>query len=158
MKTRNKATEFTRKRYNRLARFYDAFEFLIERGKFASWRKRLRERIRGPLVLEAGLGTGKNILYYPAGVRVIGIDNSPRMLHQARKKFVKNKSNPEIVEMDIQALGFPDNVFDTVFATFVFRSRPGPWTAGITKGLEARGPASAYGAYAAGQSFLGADL
>ena len=69
----------TRRRYDRLARFYDLLEAPIERLRFASWRARLRHRIRGPHVLEVGVGTGKNFPYYPSDVKVTAIDFSPRM-------------------------------------------------------------------------------
>jgi len=85
-----------------------------------------QEKIRGPYALEAGLGTGKNMLYYPPGVKITGIDLSPRMLNQARKRAAALGLNMDICEMDVQALAFPDNSFNTVFATFVFCSVPDP--------------------------------
>jgi ubiquinone/menaquinone biosynthesis C-methylase UbiE len=37
-------------------------------------------------VLEGAIGTGRNLAYYPAGVRVIGIDLSLAMLAVARRR------------------------------------------------------------------------
>jgi len=48
------------------------------------------------------------------------------MLKRARKKASKEKIGVELIEMDVQKLNFPDNYFDTVFATFVFCSVPNP--------------------------------
>jgi phosphatidylethanolamine/phosphatidyl-N-methylethanolamine N-methyltransferase len=73
-------TRLTRKRYDRLAPFYDLLEKPLERLQFAQWRARLGERITGKRVLEVGVGTGKNIRYYPQGAKVTAIDLSPRML------------------------------------------------------------------------------
>ena len=51
-------SELTRKRYNRLAFWYDIMEAPMEKLRFASWRARLRHRIIGNRVLEVGVGTG----------------------------------------------------------------------------------------------------
>ena len=119
-------TARTRKRYDRLASFYDYFEAPMERMRFASWRRRLVDRIAGPRSLEVGVGTGKNLPYYPGDVRVTAVDLSPRMLERARRKAAGLGRKVELLEMDVQRLGFSDKTFDTVFATFVFCSVPDP--------------------------------
>jgi ubiquinone/menaquinone biosynthesis C-methylase UbiE len=119
-------TEKTRKRYDRLAPWYDLFELLVESRRFAAWRSRLRERIQGPLALEVGVGTGKNMHFYPPGVRITGIDLSPGMLQRALKRSEEMQLDIKLKEMDVQDLQFPDQSFDTVFATFVFCSVPDP--------------------------------
>lgn len=126
LKNRDPSLTLTRKRYDRLAPWYDRLEALIEWWKFAGWRAGLRQRIRGPSVLEVGVGTGKNMNYYPSGIRVTGIDLSPRMLERARKRAAAIGLDVDLKEMDAQDLQFPDNSFDTVFATFVFCSVPNP--------------------------------
>jgi len=116
----------TQKRYDRLAPVYDLFEAAMESWRFALWRARLTESIRGPRALEAGVGTGKNIKFYPQGIDITGIDFSPRMLQRARNRAQKMGAKLDLVEMDVQQLRFPDHSFDTVFATFVFCSVPDP--------------------------------
>ena len=118
--------DHTRKRYNRLAFFYDFLEVPIERFCFAAWRSRLRNRIVGNHVLEVGVGTGKNLLYYPQEVKMNAIDFSRRMLKRARRRASALGSAVVFQEMDIQQLAFPDHCFETVFATFVFCSVPDP--------------------------------
>ena len=124
-------TETTRKRYDRLAWIYDLMEGPVESVRFARWRPRLTESISGPEVLEVGVGTGKNMPYYPPGVKVTAIDFSPRMMARARAKAAKTGLRVELIEMDVQELRFPDRSFDTVLATFVFCSVPDP-----VRGLE----------------------
>ena len=34
----------------------------------------------GGRILDAGVGTGRNMRYYPPGSKVVGIDNSPAIL------------------------------------------------------------------------------
>ena len=119
-------TNSTRKRYDRMAFVYDLMEAPIERLKFSGWRSRLRQRISGERALEVGVGTGKNLLYYPEDVKITAIDFSPKMLAKARKRARHMGIIVELIEMDVQHLEFPDQFFDTIFATFVFCSVPDP--------------------------------
>ena len=126
MKNENFLTDLTRRRYNRVAFLYDLMEAPVEGLRFASWRRRLAGRIAGPTALEVGVGTGKNLAYYPQDVRITAIDFSPRMLARARKRANKLNLQVNLREMDVQHLDFADHSFDTVFATFVFCSVPDP--------------------------------
>jgi ubiquinone/menaquinone biosynthesis C-methylase UbiE len=119
-------TNRTRRRYNRIAFLYDFMEAPMEGLRFASWRARLTDRIAGPKALEVGVGTGKNLAYYPQDVHITAVDLSPRMLARARKKINKLNLQVDMQEMDVQHLDFADHSFDTVFATFVFCSVPDP--------------------------------
>ena len=116
----------TRNRYNRIAFIYDLMEAPLEFLRLASWREKLRSCIIGGRALEIGVGTGKNLPYYPPGVKVSAIDFSRRMLRRARKKALQNNLKVAFLEMDAQQLAFPDHFFDTIFATFVFCSVPDP--------------------------------
>ena len=118
--------DLIRRRYNRIALLYDFLEGPMEHLRFDAWRKRLRAVIQGECALEVGVGTGKNLAYYPADVQMTAIDFSPSMLARARRKAKKLNLQIDLQEMDVQHLEFPDHVFDTVFATFVFCSVPDP--------------------------------
>ena len=119
-------TRITQKRYDRLAPFYDWLEAPMEGWRFTRWRAMLRERIRGSSILEVGVGTGKNMNYYPSGISITGIDLSPRMLERARKRAAALELDVELREMDVQEIDFSDHSFDMIFATFVFCSVPDP--------------------------------
>lgn len=125
METRARATETVRRRYDRIAGFYDFMEGLAER-RFSGLRRLLWARVEGTRLLEVGVGTGKNFPYYPAGAEITAIDLSPRMLARARKKAQEMKLEASLMEMDVQDLQFEDNTFDSVVATFVFCSVPDP--------------------------------
>ncbi len=119
-------TEVTRRRYDRNAPLYDLMQVLIER-RHRRWREHLWRRVQGPRVLEVGVGTGRNLLYYPRGMAMIGVDLSPAMLQRAASR-VRQMDRPD-VELrvgDVQALEFPGETFDTAVATFVFCSVPDP--------------------------------
>jgi len=119
-------TDTIRRRYDRNAFIYDLMELPMERLRFSGWRSRLTERIKGPCALEVGVGTGKNLPYYPHDVSVTAIDFSPRMLARAIKRARSTGTPVDLQQMDVQQLDFADAGFDTVFATFVFCSVPDP--------------------------------
>lgn len=117
----------TRSRYDLIAPLYNIMEWPIEQLLFKGWRNELWEQIMGPQVLEIGVGTGKNIPYYPKEIAVTGIDLSPGMLKRAKGLLEDNqKDHVALKEMDAQDMDFPDNHFDNVVATFVFCSVPDP--------------------------------
>lgn len=124
--TTESLTATIKRRYNRLARFYDLMEAPLERLRFRVWRTRFRERIMGPKVLEVGVGTGKNMGQYPEDTAVTAIDNSRSMLWIAKKRAASSVGSVDLLVMDAQRLAFPDQTFDTVFAAFVFCSVPDP--------------------------------
>lgn len=116
----------TRKRYDRIAPVYDLMETLVERRRFRAWREYLWSHVQPGHILEIGVGTGKNMPYYPKGARVTAIDLSERMLERARRRAQSLNLDVELYLMDVQHLTFPDNTFDTAVATFVFCSVPDP--------------------------------
>jgi len=111
-------------KYNRLSSVYDLMEWPMEFLFFSRWRKEVLSGLGGR-VLEVGVGTGKNLKYYPPGCLIIGIDNSEGMLKKARKK-AEGMNNVTLLLMDAEHLEFPDNTFDYVVTTFVLCSIPDP--------------------------------
>jgi len=122
----NEATTQTKSRYNRIAPIYDLMEAIIERRAFQGWRKRLWSKIEGGRVLEVGVGTGKNMPYYPSGIKVTAVDLSEKMMERARRRAQELDIEVDLRLMDAQTLEFPDGAFDTIAATFVFCSVPDP--------------------------------
>ena len=126
MLTQDKATELTKRRYNRNAFLYDLMENLLEKWRYAKWRELLWSKVEGTHILEVGVGTGKNFPYYPSDVEITAIDFSKEMLKRAQDKVSKQKVKVRLQQMDVQNLEFEDNTFDTVVAAFVFCSVPDP--------------------------------
>jgi ubiquinone/menaquinone biosynthesis C-methylase UbiE len=120
------ATEKVRSRYDRISPYYDFMELILERIAFARWRKKVFDSLRGEKILEVGVGTGKNLDFYPGEKKITAIDFSPRMLSKARNKTKGKGLSVDLVEMDVQDLRFADQTFDTIIATFVFCSVPDP--------------------------------
>ena len=119
------ATAQTRARYQRISPIYDFMENRSER-RYRPWRETLWALVKGPRVLEVGVGTGKNMPYWPKRAQVIGVDLTPGMLAIARRRSQELGLNAELRLGDAQALDFPGASFDTAVATFVFCSVPDP--------------------------------
>ena len=67
-----------KKKYNRIAPVYNYLEFFME-IKISRWRERLWKKISKTVnddvkLLEVGVGTGKNISYYPDNIDIHAID------------------------------------------------------------------------------------
>jgi ubiquinone/menaquinone biosynthesis C-methylase UbiE len=119
------ATVLTRNRYQRLSPWYDQMQVMSEK-RFMPWRARLWSQVQGSHVLEVGVGTGKNMPYYPEGLHITAIDLTPGMLERARKRVAEVDQKVDLRLGDVQALEFPTNSFDAVVGTFVFCSVPDP--------------------------------
>ncbi|MEZ0536570.1 class I SAM-dependent methyltransferase [Caldicellulosiruptoraceae bacterium PP1] len=119
-------TEIIRKRYDRAAKYYDTIESIMERKWFSQWRKLVFTFVKGPKVLEVGVGTGKNMIYYSLDWDIVAIDFSPKMLEKAKEKVAKLQLDIDLRQMDVQHLEFTDNSFDTVVTACVFCSVPDP--------------------------------
>jgi ubiquinone/menaquinone biosynthesis C-methylase UbiE len=122
----DKATRLTQSRYDRQASLFDLTEAPSEFLLFGRVRRRLWQRVTAGRLLEVGVGTGKNMPYYPAGARVVAIDLSPRMISKAAAKAQRLRREADLVIADAQRLPFRDGAFDGAAATFVFCSVPDP--------------------------------
>ena len=116
----------TREKYDRMAGRYDLMELFPERLFFGRFRKALFSMIKGRNLLEVGVGTGKNIGYYPSDVQVTAVDFSEEMLKRARQKAERLNAPVAFHRMDIEAMEFETDRFDAVVSTFVFCSVPNP--------------------------------
>ncbi len=114
-----KASSRTRTKYQRIARLYDILDSPFEFRRYQPLRGELWSGLSGD-ILDAGIGTGRNMNFYPADARVTGIDLSPAMLARAEDRRNRLGLTVELVEGDIMATGFADDSFDAVVATFLF--------------------------------------
>lgn len=113
------STPGRRPHYQRIARLYDLLDLPFEHGRYRPIRPRLFAGLGGT-ILDAGVGTGRNMPFYPAGSRVVGIDLSPAMLARAARRRARLGARADLCAMDALRTGFRDGAFDAVVATFLF--------------------------------------
>jgi demethylmenaquinone methyltransferase/2-methoxy-6-polyprenyl-1,4-benzoquinol methylase len=109
----------TERRYRRIAHFYDFLDRPFERKRYQPLRPALFEGLSGR-ILDTGIGTGCNMPFYPGGAVVVGIDLSEAMLRRALSRRERLNLNAPLACMDILRPAFPDGVFDSAVATFLF--------------------------------------
>ena len=122
-------TALMRKAYARWAPVYDiVYDKLTEPAARAAVAAAMA---CGPKVLEAGVGTGLALGYYPAHAEVYGVDLSEDMLRRAQAKADQRgfRHVKSLRVMDVTRLDFPDATFDAVTAQFLITLVPDPESA-----------------------------
>lgn len=122
---RDGAADKQRRVWDEAAPRYDASMAVVERIWFRGGREWLGARARGR-VLEVAVGTGLNVLHFPADAVVTGIDLSAAMLEQARSRLAAAGRAATLLEADAEALPFADASFDTVVCALSLCSIPNP--------------------------------
>ena len=113
---------------------YDRYSALLSLGQDPRWRRFLVSKIdAGPsaTVLDVATGTGAvaRELLAQKGCTVVGLDQSPEMLAEARRRLPKQV---KLVEAGAEKLPFPDAAFDAaVLRELVRVVRPGGTIAGL---------------------------
>jgi len=109
-------TQEIRRIYNKTASSFNRREWLTEFLVLRHYRKKLVSQTKGR-VLEIGIGTGRNLPYYPRGCEIIGVDLSEKMLEKARGFALKLGLSITLLTMDAENLAFKDGAFDSVLCT-----------------------------------------
>ncbi len=109
---------FLQTKYNVTALFYDILDYPWERV-YRKWRPTLIGDLRGK-VLEAGVGTGRNLEFYHEDIELVGIELSKQMLHKAEKRITKARCKVKLINEDATTMQSIDsNQFDWIFSTFM---------------------------------------
>ena len=105
-------------KYDLTAIFYDVLDYPWERI-YKKWRPALLADVRGR-VLEAGVGTGRNLRHYHHSVELVGLELSDRMLKKARKRAKTSPCKIELIHEDATIMkSVAANQFDWVVSTFM---------------------------------------
>jgi demethylmenaquinone methyltransferase / 2-methoxy-6-polyprenyl-1,4-benzoquinol methylase len=102
---------------------YDRYASLLSFGQDPRWRRFLVSRVAagpGDTVLDVATGTGAvaRELISQKGCRVVGVDLTPEMLAEARRRL---GPEVELVEGRAEHLPFPDASFDGLAFTYLLR-------------------------------------
>ena len=98
--------------------FYDVLDYPWER-QYKKWRPGLLNDVYGA-VIEAGVGTGRNLRYYPSDAKVTGIDLSEDMLKISTKRSRSAECAFYPVHEDATSMeSIPSNYFDWLISTYL---------------------------------------
>jgi len=106
---------------------YDRYASLLSFGQDPRWRRELVSHVEagpGDRVLDVATGTGAvaRELIAHTGCTVVGLDQSPEMLAEARRRLPV----VELAQGTADALPFPDASFDALTFTYLLRYVPDP--------------------------------
>lgn len=113
-----------RDRWDDLSRTYDWVTWGDER-RFGPAKHRLFSRMKGNCLMVAA-GTGTDFRWFPPGLTITALDISPAMIERAQPKAGAYRGNLELRVMDVQALDFPEQTFDTIATACTLCSVPDP--------------------------------
>ena len=109
---------YLKAKYDIVAAFYDVLDYPWERI-YRRWRPVLCGDIRGS-VLEAGVGTGRNLKYYHESIELLGIDLSDAMLDKAAKRAKGAVCKVDLAHVDATSMkSVESKSFDWVLSTFM---------------------------------------
>lgn len=114
----------TRRKWDAVSRNFDLLSFADDR-RSGPFKRRLFSTVTGKTLLVAA-GTGNDFKFFPPGLHIVAIDISPKMLERAATKLHTYSGTIELREMDVCALDFPDDSFDTIATVCTFCSVPKP--------------------------------
>jgi demethylmenaquinone methyltransferase/2-methoxy-6-polyprenyl-1,4-benzoquinol methylase len=129
---RSKPARMTVELFEPIATAYDFLNHLFSLGADRRWR-RLLVRRAGVLpeaeILDACTGTADVAIAFCRllpSCRITGVDLSPRMLLEARRKLARRNLQQRVTLLlaDAQELPFPDAAFDCVSIAFGLRNLP----------------------------------
>jgi ubiquinone/menaquinone biosynthesis C-methylase UbiE len=113
----SKETERIQRLYEKEAPKFDRSMGRWDRTLFAGNREWVCAQASGE-VLEIAIGTARNLPFYPADIRLTGVELSPAMIEIARKRVEELGREVDLRLGDAEALEFADESFDTVICTF----------------------------------------
>jgi len=105
--------------YHQFAWTYDLVSALVSLGLWQAWVRHVLPYLQGPRVLELGHGPGHlQVALQQKNLSTFGLDRSPQMGRQDRKRLRRMKLTPQLVNGASQNLPYPSGAFQQVTATF----------------------------------------
>jgi ubiquinone/menaquinone biosynthesis C-methylase UbiE len=105
-------------KYRITSKLYDVFDYPWER-QYSRWRPGLLSEVHGS-VIDVGVGTGRNLRYYPRDADVTGIDLSEGMLSRATRRSTSAACTFHPVHEDATLMAsVPTSQFDWLISTFL---------------------------------------
>lgn len=115
----------TQKKWDSAAVSYDFMGSFGEERRWRPHKTRLYSTMDGKILFVA-VGTGLDILSFPPGKDITGIDISPKMLEKAAPRVAAYPGDMTAQQMDVHQMTFPDDTFDQIYTSCTFCSVPDP--------------------------------
>jgi ubiquinone/menaquinone biosynthesis methyltransferase len=132
--TPDRKRRYVRSLFSTIADRYDLITVLLSYGQDQRWKRRLVGLVEpvGNIApgcrahaLDLATGTGDIAFQLAAaGLQVVGLDVTSRMIELAREKSAARRKAPAFLVGDMLALPFPDGSFDVVTAGYGLRNVP----------------------------------
>lgn len=109
-----------KKSYDGVAQVFD----LLRGGDMRRWgpsQQTLFKNLKGK-ILYIGIGTGQEIVNFPAGLDITAVDLSYEMLNRSKARVQNYQGKIHRCQMDAELTAFKDNSFDTVLTVCVLCS------------------------------------
>jgi ubiquinone/menaquinone biosynthesis C-methylase UbiE len=109
-----------KKSYDGVARIFD----LLRGGDMRRWgpyQRSLFQNLKGR-ILYVGIGTGLEIINFPAGLDITAVDLSFEMLTRSQSRVQNYRGKIRRCQMDAEFTAFADNTFDTILTVCVLCS------------------------------------
>ena len=118
IKNLSKENQLLQAKYRITSMFYDILDYPWER-QYRKWRPKLLSDVHGSVV-EAGVGTGRNLRHYQQSATVTGIDLSQEMLAISTKRAVSAQCKFHPVHEDASSMAsIPSDTFDWLVSTYL---------------------------------------
>ncbi len=118
MREEHRELSTLRRKYRWTSWVYDVLDYPWEL-QYRKWRPGVIGDLWGD-VLELGVGTGRNLEFYPPGVRLTAVDLSPHMLARAGRRASRASCAVRLLQGNAAHLQeLPDCSFDWVVSTFM---------------------------------------
>jgi demethylmenaquinone methyltransferase/2-methoxy-6-polyprenyl-1,4-benzoquinol methylase len=120
--------------FNSIAKRYDFLNHFLSFGTDRRWRKRavkvIARHYKNPYILDVATGTADLAIAAAktAGVKVVGIDISEKMLEVGKEKIIKKNLSEKVtlIKADSENIPFSDNNFDVAMVAFGVRNFSDP--------------------------------
>jgi ubiquinone/menaquinone biosynthesis C-methylase UbiE len=105
--------------YTRLAWAYDAVAWAVSLGQWRTWQSAGLEAVAPGSLLEIGHGPGHLLVERGlAGYPAVGLDLSPQMARQARRRLQRAGLKPRLIRARAQRMPLRTGSFESILSTF----------------------------------------
>ena len=110
---------------NAYTQFASIYNFAVKTlPVWKTWIKKALPHIQGPRVLEVSFGTGYLLTHYAGNFETYGLDYNQCMAFTARQNLENVGLCAQLQVGDVEALPYPDEIFDSLVNTMSFTGYP----------------------------------